>query len=91
MINNLFFFRYLDTVQVVCNSFLKAQGYPKETLIDLNRPAESISALANAVFKKQFDLSVNSETYVRPAILYLQVGHSNKDRKSVNIRLEVPV
>lgn len=64
--------RYLDTVQVVSNSFLKAQGYPKETLIDLNRPAESISALANAVFKKQFDLSVNSETYVRPAILYLQ-------------------
>lgn len=64
--------KYLDTVQVVCNSFLKAQGYPKDTLIDLNRPSESISALANAVFKRQFNLAVNSEVYVRPAILYLQ-------------------
>ncbi|KAK3918719.1 Protein ZGRF1 [Frankliniella fusca] len=64
--------RYLATAQFVGNNFLKAQGYPKATHFDPARPAESLSLLANAVFKRHFGLKVNSATYIKPAVAYIQ-------------------
>lgn len=64
--------RYLATIQFVGNGFLKAQGYHKAQLFDPARPAESLSHLANAVFKRQFGLKVNSGTYIKPAVSYIQ-------------------
>lgn len=64
--------RYLATAQFVGNNFLKAQGYPKATHFDPARPAESLSMLANAVFKRHFGLKVNSATYIKPAVAYIQ-------------------
>lgn len=55
------------------NGFLKSQGYSKAAQFDPARPAESLSFLADAVFKRQFGLKVNSATYIKPAISYLQV------------------
>jgi len=55
------------------NGFLKSQGYSKAAQFDSARPAESLSFLADAVFKRQFGLKVNSATYIKPAIAYLQV------------------
>jgi len=55
------------------NGFLKSQGYSKAAQSDPARPAESLSFLADAVFKRQFGLKVNSATYIKPAIAYLQV------------------
>lgn len=60
-------------MQFVGNGFLKAQGYHKGQLFDPARPAESLTHLVNAVFKRQFGLKVNSATYIRPAIAYIQV------------------
>jgi hypothetical protein len=60
-------------MQFVGNGFLKAQGYHKGQLFDPARPAESLSHLVNAVFKRQFGLKVNSATYIRPAVTYIQV------------------
>ncbi|XP_034254965.1 uncharacterized protein LOC117653420 [Thrips palmi] len=64
--------RYMTTAQFVGNSFLKAQGYPKATHFDPSRPAESLSLLANAVFKRHFGLKVNAATYIKPAVAYVQ-------------------
>lgn len=55
------------------NGFLKSQGYSKAAQFDSARPAESLSFLADAVFKRQFGLKVNSATYIKPAMAYLQV------------------
>ena len=60
-------------MQFVGNGFLKAQGYHKGQLFDPARPAESLSHLINAVFKRQFGLKVNSATYIKPATAYIQV------------------
>lgn len=60
-------------MQFIGNGFLKAQGYSKAVLFDPARPAESLSLLANAVFKRQFGLKVNSSTYIKPAVAYIQV------------------
>lgn len=67
------FYRYLSTTQFIMNGFLKSQGYSKAAQFDPARPAESLSFLADAVFKRQFGLKVNSATYIKPAIAYLQV------------------
>ncbi|XP_054290436.1 uncharacterized protein LOC129005549 [Macrosteles quadrilineatus] len=64
--------RYLATIQFMGNGFLKAQGYSKAVLFDPARPTESLSLLANAVFKRQFGLKVNSAVYIKPAVAYIQ-------------------
>lgn len=70
---NVMVYRYLSTTQFIMNGFLKSQGYSKAAQFDPARPAESLSFLADAVFKRQFGLKVNSATYIKPAIAYLQV------------------
>ncbi|XP_050537285.1 uncharacterized protein LOC126903244 [Daktulosphaira vitifoliae] len=64
--------RYLSTTQFIMNGFLKSQGYAKAAQFDQTRPAESLSFLADAVFKRQFGLKINSATYIKPAIAYIQ-------------------
>lgn len=66
-------FRYLATMQLMGNGFLQSQGYSKAVMFDPARPAESLSSLANAVFKRQFGLKINSEVYIKPAVTYVQV------------------
>ncbi|XP_021926119.1 uncharacterized protein LOC110832943 isoform X1 [Zootermopsis nevadensis] len=77
--------RYLTTLQFVGNGFLKAQGYHKGQLFDPARPAESLSHLVNAVFKRQFGLKVNSATYIRPAIAYIQEVLKIGQRKGISL------
>lgn len=64
--------RYLATIQFVGNGLLKAQGYSKAALFDPQRPSESLSMMTNAIFKRQFGLKVNSATYIKPAVSYIQ-------------------
>ncbi|XP_075228777.1 uncharacterized protein LOC142328711 isoform X2 [Lycorma delicatula] len=64
--------RYMSTAQFVGNGFLKAQGYSKAVLFDPSRPAESLSLMVNAVFKRNFGLKINSATYIKPAVAYIQ-------------------
>ncbi|XP_049858899.1 uncharacterized protein LOC126353822 [Schistocerca gregaria] len=64
--------RYLTTAQFMGNGFLKAQGYPKSVMFDPARPSESLTRIVNAVFKKQFGLKIDSATYIKPAVAYLQ-------------------
>ncbi|CAH0390758.1 unnamed protein product [Bemisia tabaci] len=64
--------RYLATLQFIGNGFLKSQGYARAAMFDPARPAESLSFLADAVFKRQFGLKVNSAKYIRPAVAYVQ-------------------
>lgn len=64
--------RYLTTAQFVGNGFLKAQGYSKAVLFDPARPSESLSLMANAILKRNFGLKVNSATYIKPAVAYVQ-------------------
>lgn len=60
-------------MQLMGNGFLQSQGYSKAVMFDPARPAESLSSLANAVFKRQFGLKINSEVYIKPAVTYVQV------------------
>ncbi|KAG8256539.1 hypothetical protein J6590_065803 [Homalodisca vitripennis] len=59
-------------MQFMGNGFLKAQGYSKAVMFDPTRPSESLSLLANAIFKRQFGLKVNSGVYIKPAVAYVQ-------------------
>ncbi|GLH09599.1 Uncharacterized protein GBIM_14665 [Gryllus bimaculatus] len=68
--------RFFSTAQFMGNSFLKAQGYPKAALFDPAKPAESLSRMVNSVFKRQFNLKINSATYIKPAVSYLQEVYS---------------
>ncbi|KAK7864106.1 hypothetical protein R5R35_002748 [Gryllus longicercus] len=68
--------RFFSTAQFMGNSFLKAQGYPKSALFDPAKPAESLSRMVNSVFKRQFNLKINSATYIKPAVSYLQEVYS---------------
>lgn len=79
------FYRYLSTTQFIMNGFLKSQGYSKAAQFDQARPAESLSFLADAVFKRQFGLKVNSATYIKPAIAYIQVRITRYRRTYINL------
>lgn len=65
--------RYLTTAQFMGNGFLKAQGYQKSLMFDPQKPAESLSKIANAIAKRQFALNIDSGTYIKPAVTYMQV------------------
>ncbi|XP_014487465.1 PREDICTED: uncharacterized protein LOC106751149 [Dinoponera quadriceps] len=64
--------RYLSTAQFVGNSFLKSQGFPKSAMFDAQRPADSLSRLANMLARKYLSMNIDSSLYVRPAIAYFQ-------------------
>lgn len=64
--------RYLNTMQFVGNSFLKAQGFPKVAMFDATRPAESLSRLADAVAKRHLGIKFESSQYIKPAVAYIQ-------------------
>ena len=52
------------------NGFLKAQGYPKSTFFDQNRPSETISNLLDHVAKYHLNVKIDSRAYVKPAVSY---------------------
>ncbi|KAJ8968181.1 hypothetical protein NQ314_002440 [Rhamnusium bicolor] len=64
--------QYLTSAQYFINSFLKGQGFPKTTLFNPARPTESISALANYVAQKYFEVKIESKGYVKSAVKYVQ-------------------
>ncbi|KAK0089191.1 hypothetical protein PV325_008503 [Microctonus aethiopoides] len=64
--------RYITTMQFVGNSFLKSQGFPKSTLFDPTRPAESFTRMVNAGAKRYLNANFNSAQYIKPAVAYVQ-------------------
>jgi len=62
---------------MVANNFLQSQGYPRSALFDPARPAETLSALADTMLQRTVGIQVNSITYVKPAVSYIQVQHLN--------------
>lgn len=64
--------RYLTTFQFIGNSFLKSQGYHKSVMFDPLKPTESIIRLVNAVAKRHLSLGIDSSTYIKPAVAYVQ-------------------
>lgn len=73
-------------MQLMGNGFLQSQGYSKAVMFDPARPAESLSSLANAVFKRQFGLKINSEVYIKPAVTYVQVRKKELGMNQVDIQ-----
>lgn len=65
--------KYLASAQQFINSFLKANGFPKSTLFDPARPAETLTALAGYVSKEYLGYKVDAKQYVRPAVEYAKV------------------
>lgn len=63
--------RYLGTAQFVGNSFLKSQGFPKTTLFDSARPAESLTRMVNAGAMRYLNTNVDSAKYIKPAVAYV--------------------
>lgn len=64
--------RYVATGQMMANGFLQSRGYPKQTLLDINRPSETISTLIDYTAKKHLQVKITSVTYVKPAVNYVK-------------------
>ncbi|XP_034952300.1 uncharacterized protein [Chelonus insularis] len=64
--------RYLTTVQLIGNGFLKSQGFPKTALFDPLKPTESLTRLVNAGAKRYLNMNLDSAKYIRPAVAYAQ-------------------
>ncbi|XP_013114285.1 uncharacterized protein LOC106092077 [Stomoxys calcitrans] len=64
------YLKYFQTAQFMFNGFLKAQGYPKSTFFDANRPTETISNLLDHVAKHHLNVKIQSRQYVKPAVGY---------------------
>ncbi|KXJ76431.1 uncharacterized protein LOC134285561 [Aedes albopictus] len=81
--------RYVATGQMMANGFLQSQGYPKQALLDIDRPSESISNLIDHVAKKHLQVKINSVTYVKPAVNYvkdlLKLGKAKQFLKQYNV------
>lgn len=73
----------------MANGFLQSQGYPKQALLDIDRPSESISNLIDHVAKKHLQVKINSVTYVKPAVNYvkdlLKLGKAKQFLKQYNV------
>lgn len=67
----LFRFRYVATAQMVSNGFLQSQGFPKHTHFDPQRPSETISSLVDYVAQRNLNINIDSNTYVKPAVNYI--------------------
>lgn len=64
-------FRYVETAQMVSNGLLQSQGFPKHTHFDPRKPSESISNLVDYVAEKNLNININSNTYIKPAVNYI--------------------
>ncbi|XP_053681651.1 uncharacterized protein LOC128732396 [Sabethes cyaneus] len=64
--------RYVATGQLMANGFLQSRGYPKQTMLDINRPSETISNLIDHIAKKHLQVKIVSVTYVKPAVNYVK-------------------
>lgn len=64
--------RYVATGQMMANGFLQSRGYPKQALLDINRPSETISNLIDHTAKKYLQVKIVSVTYVKPAVNYVK-------------------
>ncbi|XP_058454517.1 uncharacterized protein LOC131432322 [Malaya genurostris] len=64
--------RYVATGQLMANGFLQSRGYPKQTMLDINRPSETISNLIDYTAKKHLQVKISSVTYVKPAVNYVK-------------------
>lgn len=65
-------FSYISTGQMMANSYLQSQGYPKSTFIDLQRPTETLSSLVNYVVKRNLRVDIQSEPYILPIVEYIK-------------------
>ncbi|XP_058056075.1 uncharacterized protein LOC131207477 [Anopheles bellator] len=83
------YLRYVATGEIVANGFLQAQGYPKQTLLDMKRPSETISNLIDHVAKRHLAVKISSVQYVKPAVSYvrdlLQLGKAKQFLQQYNV------
>uniref|UniRef100_A0A182NGF6 Uncharacterized protein n=1 Tax=Anopheles dirus TaxID=7168 RepID=A0A182NGF6_9DIPT len=81
--------RYVATGQMMANGFLQAQGYPKQTLLDISRPSETISNLIDHIAKRHLAVKISSIQYVKPAVNYvkdlLKLGKAKQFLKQYNV------
>ncbi|XP_053673954.1 uncharacterized protein LOC128724210 [Anopheles nili] len=81
--------RYVATGQLMANGFLQSQGYPKQTLLDINRPSETISSLIDHVAKRYLAVKISSIQYVKPAVHYvkdlLKLGKAKQFLQQYNV------
>jgi hypothetical protein len=70
----IFVSRYLASGQYLLNSFLDAQGLPKNIHFDMTRPDTSLTKLINYVIKKYLDMDTDVAEYVKPAMAYIRVS-----------------
>lgn len=66
-------FRYIIMGITFSNSFLKNTGFPKDALLDIKNPVQSITNFINFAAKKYLDAEVNAREYVEPAVRYTKV------------------
>ncbi|CAG9759709.1 unnamed protein product [Ceutorhynchus assimilis] len=64
--------KYIGMGITFANSFLANSGFPKDTLIDMNKPAKSITNFANYAAWKFLDTKLDSAEYVEPFVKYTQ-------------------
>ncbi|XP_055588031.1 uncharacterized protein LOC129740398 [Uranotaenia lowii] len=81
--------RYVATGQMMANGFLQSRGYPKQALLDMTRPSESISNLIDHTAKKHLQVKIASVTYVKPAVNYvkdlLKLGKAKQFLQQYNV------
>ncbi|XP_063834680.1 uncharacterized protein LOC135083866 [Ostrinia nubilalis] len=64
--------RYLGSGQYILNSFLDAQGLPKNIHFDMTRPETSLTKLINYGLKKYMDMDTDVSGYVKSAMEYMR-------------------
>ncbi|CAH0554477.1 unnamed protein product [Brassicogethes aeneus] len=64
--------QYLAAGPFFVNSYLHSNGFPKSVNLDLNKPTESISNIANHIAKKYIGVKISSKQYVKPVVVYVQ-------------------
>lgn len=73
---------------MMANGFLQSQGFPKNTLLDIQRPSETLSNLVDYVVRRHLHTKVSSITYIKPAVTYvkdlLKLGQARGVMKSLN-------
>ncbi|XP_044755366.1 uncharacterized protein LOC123314265 [Coccinella septempunctata] len=63
--------KYATTLQLMINSYLTHQGYPKSVLLDPVAPVKSTTALVDFMAEKYLGTKINSKHYVQPMVSYV--------------------
>lgn len=62
----------MSTGQSIANAFLQSQGFPKKSLINIERPSESLTNLINHGARKYVNTDVDSSLVVKPIVKWFE-------------------